>query len=100
MALTIEEARKLATLARINLTPEEEERHAETISVVLDYMKVLNEVDTNGVALTAQVTGLANVVREDKVEKSDLHDNLIACFPAEKDGELLVPAVFQNNGDE
>ncbi len=100
MALTIEEVRKLATLARINLTPEEEERHAETISVVLDYMKILNEVDTNGVALTAQVTGLVNVVREDKVEKNDLHGHLIACFPLEKDSILVVPAVFQNNGDE
>jgi|SRR3989344_5956705 len=100
MALTIEEVKKLAVLSRLNLTPEEEKRHAETISVVLEYMKVLNEVDTEGVELTAQVTGLKNVVREDQVVKSGLHDQLVKAFPATKEEELLVPAVFSNNGEE
>ena len=43
MALSLDEVRKIAKLARLNLTPAEEKRHAETISVVLDYMKILNE---------------------------------------------------------
>ncbi len=100
MSLTIEEVRKLASLARLHLTPEEEKRHAETISVVLDYMTVLNEVNTEGVELTAQVTGLTNVVREDKVVKSDLRDKLLDIFPDKENEELVVPAVFSNNEEE
>jgi aspartyl-tRNA(Asn)/glutamyl-tRNA(Gln) amidotransferase subunit C len=94
MSITIEELRKIAKLARIELTPEEEQRHTETISVVLDYMKILNEVDTTGVVPTAQVTGLLNVVREDIPRDSKLQKELLTQMPKVKMEELVVPGVF------
>ena len=36
MMISIEEVRKIADLARIKLTAQEEKRHAETISTVLE----------------------------------------------------------------
>jgi aspartyl-tRNA(Asn)/glutamyl-tRNA(Gln) amidotransferase subunit C len=65
MNLTIEEINKVAALARLRLTSEEAARYAETISSVLAYMTILNEVDTSGVEPTFQVTGLKEVLRED-----------------------------------
>lgn len=97
MALSIEEIKKIASLARIELTAEEEKRHAETISAVLDYMKMLNEVDTNGVEPTAQVTGLSNVYREDKAVSSTVKDALMKAMPDLYAGELRVPGVFENS---
>ena len=94
MSLSIDEVRKIAQLARIKLTPEEEERHAETISAVLDYMKILNEVNTDGVEPTFQVTGLEDVVRVDEVRESKLVKELMAQMPQIEDDELVVPAVF------
>ena len=100
MAISIEEVRKIARLARIKLTPEEEQRHAETISAVLDYMKLLNEVDTTGVEPTAQVTGLSNVFREDVVVGCEVKEELKNIW-LEKDGrELKVPAVFSESEEE
>jgi aspartyl-tRNA(Asn)/glutamyl-tRNA(Gln) amidotransferase subunit C len=96
MMISIEEVRKIADLARIKLTAQEEKRHAETISTVLEYMKILNEVDTTGIELTAQVTGLENVSRSDIVEKSDTRAELLAQMPKTKMEELVVPAVFDN----
>ena len=46
MPISLDEIRKVAALARIKLSAAEEKRHAETISAVLDYMKILNEVPT------------------------------------------------------
>lgn len=94
MSLSIDEVKKIAQLARIKLTPEEEQRHAVTISAVLEYMNILNEVDTAGVEPTFQVTGLENVVRADEVVESRLAKELMAQMPQVEDNELVVPAVF------
>lgn len=96
MALTAAEVKKLAQLARITLTPDEQARYAETISAVLDYMKILNEVDTKNVEPTFQVTGLKDVWREDVVKDSKITKELIEQMPRREDQELLVPGVFEN----
>ena len=96
MAISIEKVRKIARLARIKLTPEEEKRHAETISVVLEYMKMLNEIDTTGIEPTAQVTGLFNVFREDVINECNIKEDLINIFPEKEKNELKVPAVFND----
>ena len=95
MSITLDEVRKIAQLARIKLTPGEEKRHAETISVVLDYMKILNEVDINSIEMTCQVTVLENVAREDKARDCDIKKELINNMPAVEENELRVPAVFE-----
>ncbi len=100
MSISIDEVRKIAQLARIKLTPEEEQRHAVTISAVLEYMNILNEVDTSGVEPTFQVTGLENVVRADEVRESKLVEELMAQMPQIEDNELVVPAVFGNNEED
>lgn len=100
MSLSVEEIQKIAELARLKLSPEEEKRYSETISAVLDYMTILNEVDTSGVEPTSQVTGLEDVFREDVPMDSPIKKDLISLFPEEKENELLVPEVFGNSEDE
>ncbi|HSR89530.1 MAG TPA: Asp-tRNA(Asn)/Glu-tRNA(Gln) amidotransferase subunit GatC [Candidatus Udaeobacter sp.] len=94
MSISIEEVKKIAQLARIKLEPEEEKHYAETISVVLDYIKILNEVDTTGVEQTYQVTGLADVVRQDEPSDSIFKKELMAQMPEVQNDELVVPEVF------
>lgn len=94
MPITIAEIRKIATLARVKLTLDEERRYAETISAVLDYMKILNEVDTAKVEPTAQVTGLENVYRDDVPVKAPNKEALVFAMPAVMGNELKVPGVF------
>lgn len=98
MKLTNEKVGQIATLARLHLTEEEKSRYADQLSVILDYIEILNEVDTDGVEETCQVTGLHDVVREDVIQKSseELRKKIIANFP-EKSGDLLkVKAVFSS----
>lgn len=67
MQLSLEEIKHIADLARLELTPEELNKYGEQLSAVLSYIDQLQEVDVDGIEPTAQVTGLVNVWREDKV---------------------------------
>ena len=99
--LTKDQIEQIATLARLELSEQEKEMYAEQLSVVLDYIEMLDEVDTTGVEETCQVTGLQDVVREDFVVEAseETKKKLINAFP-EKVGKLLkVKAVF-NSGVE
>ena len=95
MPLSIDEIRKIASLARLKLNSEEEKRYAVTISAVLDYMKILNEVNTTGVEPTFQVTGLEDVYREDVAQDSGRQAKILAAMPEVENGELVVPEVFE-----
>ena len=98
MALTPQVIEQVAALARLELSEKEKKMYAEQLSVVLDYIGLLNEVNADGVEETCQVTGLEDVVREDKViERSEeTKQKLIEIFP-DKVGRLLrVKAVFDS----
>jgi len=61
------QVRHVAKLARINLTDKEVKLFSTQLSGVLDYMSILKEVDTEGVEISNQVTGLENVFEEDEI---------------------------------
>jgi aspartyl-tRNA(Asn)/glutamyl-tRNA(Gln) amidotransferase subunit C len=66
--LSKEEVKKVANLARIELTDEETETMAGQLSNILEFIDQLREVDMTGVLPTAQVTGLSDVSRADEAE--------------------------------
>lgn len=97
MKLSKKEVEHVAALARLGLTPQEIEKFQSQLSGILDYVGQLNEVDTEGVEPTAQVTGLKNVKRKDEVKKASLADpeKLLESSPltVEKD-QIKVKSVF------
>ena len=101
MKLTLKEIEKIATLARLNLSAEEKKMYTEQLSVIFDYIEMLNEVNTDQVSETYQVTGLKDVVREDEVAFWEEEDKqkLINNFPDKMGNLLKVKAVFDNNDE-
>jgi len=97
MKLTVQEIEQIAKLARLELSEDEKEMYAEQLSAVLDYIEILNEVDTEGVQETCQVTGLEDVVREDveRVKSNEEREKLRALFPERMGNLLKVKAVFE-----
>ena len=96
MKLSVGQIEEIAKLARLELSEKEKKMYAEQLSVVLDYVEKLNEVNTDGVLETCQVTGLEDVVRSDKVEECppEIEEKIIGNF-SERLGRLLkVKAVF------
>lgn len=92
--MTIDEVKKIAGLARLELTNEELERYAGQLTMILEYVAKLNEVDTGDVPITSQVTGLSNVFREDAVQIYAVRDQLLAQAPEMEDGGVKVKSVF------
>lgn len=101
MKLTKEQVKHVAKLARLGLRDSEVAKFQTQMSSILDYVEQLNEVDTEGVPPTAQVTGLVNIMRDDVVIKSNAPDSLAApekllsCspLPIEKN-QIKVKSVF------
>jgi len=85
--ITKEQVRELAVLARLGLTEQEVVSLAKEMTDFLDYFQALEEVDTERVAPTSQVSGLKNVLRDDvrKVTKLNINDKLQNVPLREKD---------------
>lgn len=92
--LTVEEVKKIAHLARIELTEAEVEKFQKDLSTVLDYVEELKAVDVEGVEEVSQVTGLINVQREDAAVVSDIVEDIKAGAPEIKDGYYKVKAIL------
>ncbi len=95
MALTMEDVRKVALLARLRLDDEELQRMQQQLSSILDYMEVLQEVDVADVPPTAQVTDVVNVMRPDEVRPSLPLEDVLANAPAHEGGYFKVKPVFE-----
>ena len=96
--LSNEEVQHIAKLARLGLKEEETKKFAKQLNDILDYVKLLEEVDTKDVPLTSQVTGLENVSREDNVERFCEKDELLGCteLPVERDQIRVKPVITEN----
>ncbi len=94
MALTTEEVRHIARLARLALSDDEVERYREQLSGILDHFNVLNDIDTSDVPPTAQSLDLTNVTRADVMHPSMPTDDVLANAPRSEDGYLRVRAVL------
>ncbi|MBT3834816.1 Asp-tRNA(Asn)/Glu-tRNA(Gln) amidotransferase subunit GatC [Candidatus Peribacteria bacterium] len=80
--LSKKDVRHIAKLSRLKLSEEEVEKFSKELTSILDYIDILNELDTDNVEPTAQVTGLTNVFREDKVlEPESSKEDLLNCSP-------------------
>lgn len=95
MALTIEEVRAIARLARLQLTAEEEERFASQLSDVLDYAARLREVDTSDIPPTASVLPISAPLRPDEVRPCLPREQLLASAPDSEGGLFRVPRVLE-----
>lgn len=69
MNLIREQVQHISELAKLNLSDAEVKKFGRQLSSILEYVELLEEVDTANVAPAAQTTGLKNVYREDKPQK-------------------------------
>lgn len=79
----------IAKLANIPLLPGEEEQLLKQFTETLKAVEVINELDTEGIEPTSQVTGLLNVLRPDEIESTR-----ILPPPPGNNGYFVVPAIF------
>jgi aspartyl-tRNA(Asn)/glutamyl-tRNA(Gln) amidotransferase subunit C len=94
MALTLEQVRHIAQLARLSLTADEEARYRVQLSAILDYAARLRAVDTSAISPTASVLPLDAPLRPDEVRPSTAGALLLSNAPEVTDGMFRIPPVF------
>jgi len=79
------EVKKVAALARIGVEEKDLEKLSKDLSGVLDWIDQLKELDVTDIEPTAHITGMDDVVREDKADEFVATDKIVDLFP-EKSG--------------
>lgn len=103
MSIEKEQVRKIADLAKLSLTEEELDEHAENLSRILDYVATLSDKDTKHVKPLTGPLDLAHVVREDVLMPSskELLESMVANFPDKEEVQegigIKVPKMMGSN---
>ena len=96
MKIDLEQVRKVAHLARLELTSEEEEKFTTQLSSILDYFEQLSELDTSDVPPTTRAIDVSNVTRPDELQPDPNRDTILACAP-DQDGDFFkVPQIISD----
>jgi aspartyl-tRNA(Asn)/glutamyl-tRNA(Gln) amidotransferase subunit C len=95
MALSDDQVRRLARLARIAIRPEDSAPVVERLNRVLGLIDQLRAVDTAGIEPMAHALDLVQRLRPDEVAEKDRRESYQAAAPAVQDGLYLVPKVLE-----
>lgn len=80
--LSKDEVKHIAKLARLHLTDAEAEKYSKELTSILDFINVLQEVDTENVTPLSQSTDIHNSFREDEIRKQVATGaELLDCSP-------------------
>lgn len=92
-----ETVKHVAKLARLGLTEEEVDVFASQLSVILENIAKLQEVDVSGVSPTAHASRLSNIMRADIPQPCYPPEVLLANAPDKEDNYLKVPPVLEES---
>ena len=95
MAAVEIDVKYVAHLARLSLSPEEEQKISKQLGNILGYIEKLKEVDVTGVEPTAHAFPLVNVTRPDEVRPSISHEDALRNAPAQANGLFIVPKIVE-----
>lgn len=84
----------LARLSSLQLEDDEIVALQKDISRILEYVEQLDELDTDGVEPTYQVTGLENVWRGDDIQSGITAKQLLSLAPEAANDQIKVPKVL------
>jgi aspartyl-tRNA(Asn)/glutamyl-tRNA(Gln) amidotransferase subunit C len=89
-----EQVRKVAHLARLELTEAEEEQFTRELGSILEYVEQLQELDTENVPPTTRAIDVSNITRADQLEPYSDREALLNNAP-EQDGDYFkVPKIL------
>lgn len=95
--ITIEEIKKIASLAHIDITDEEAKKYAIQIAEILEYVELLDEVDIKGETFKSQ-SDFVNVFREDITKESLTQEQALQNRKKQsKNGYLVISSVLDQN---
>ncbi|HEY1268364.1 MAG TPA: Asp-tRNA(Asn)/Glu-tRNA(Gln) amidotransferase subunit GatC [Candidatus Binatia bacterium] len=95
MKITREEVRRVALLARLALSDEEEARLTEQLDKILQYMEKLESLETSGIDPMAHAVDVVNAFRDDRVTNDPQPEALLSNAPDREKTFLKVPKIIE-----
>ncbi|MHC1745624.1 MAG: Asp-tRNA(Asn)/Glu-tRNA(Gln) amidotransferase subunit GatC [Negativicutes bacterium] len=95
MKITRKNVEDVALLSRLEIPEEQIETMTGQLNAILEYVDVLNQLDTTAVEPTAHVLPLKNVMRADVVVPSLPREAALANAPEQENGYFKVPKVTE-----
>lgn len=87
--------RRIARLARLAISEEEEARLEKEISGILDWVAQLNEIDTSDVEPMTRVAAMKMKMRKDEVTDGYCAADILKNAPQADDGYFVVPKIVE-----
>ena len=84
---------EIAALARLDLSQEETEMFVSQFKDILDYVSILNEVDTENIPPAYLSSANKSVIREDEIQESVPTQEFLANAPQSKGDYVVIPRV-------
>ncbi len=95
MSIEVDEVKKIAKLACLNVAEADMQSYATNLSNILDLVEQMSAVDTTDVTPMSHPFDAVQRLREDVVTDFNRRDDFQAIAPAVKDGLYLVPKVIE-----
>jgi aspartyl-tRNA(Asn)/glutamyl-tRNA(Gln) amidotransferase subunit C len=93
--ITRKDVENVALLSRLELAENDVEKFTGQLNAILDYIDMLNKVDTEGVEPTAHVLPVKNVMRPDEPRPSLPRELALANAPEQENGYFKVPKIME-----
>ena len=95
MKLNRKDVEHVALLSRLDLSENELDTFTGQLDAILEYIDVLNQVDTSAVEPMAHVLEIRNVMRSDEVQPSLPREAALQNAPDAEDGFFKVPKIVE-----
>jgi aspartyl-tRNA(Asn)/glutamyl-tRNA(Gln) amidotransferase subunit C len=92
-----EEVKKVASLARLNITEAEEKAFTTQLNSILEYFAQLSELDTTDVAPTTRAIETSNITRPDTLTPFPHKEELLKAAPEQQGDFFRVPKIISSD---
>jgi aspartyl-tRNA(Asn)/glutamyl-tRNA(Gln) amidotransferase subunit C len=92
--LSQEDVHKVALLARLKLTPEEEENYTSQMSSIFDYFEQLSELDLTNIEPTTRAIDVINITRTDEQITYENLEGIYQAAPEQEETFFKVPKIL------
>jgi aspartyl-tRNA(Asn)/glutamyl-tRNA(Gln) amidotransferase subunit C len=97
MTIDREEVRKVANLARLNITEAEEAEFTTQLNSILEYFDQLSELDTTDVPPTTRAIETSNITRRDELIPFPDKEDLLKAAPEQQGDFFRVPKIISSD---
>lgn len=95
MALSTEDVRNIAKLAKLQINADELEQYKQDLSRILEFVEQMNQANVDNIEPMAHPQDMMQSLRVDEVIESNQREKFQHIAPATQDGLYLVPKVIE-----